>query len=203
MTEASILPSQGCHGPPALLARLGPAPGFGAEHDGEGLADLIARIVADKVAEAFGQPMLVENLLGAGGSVDAAETASRRMPTVLDSFPSTLLFIRSGRLIAIVVAAPARLTVLPNMPTFRKVDLEPVNHMGHYGLYGPKGLSCDVVDKIDAAARRTLDEQGVRKHIEDNGAFIGSGTPEQFGKQIKAELAVFRRVVVQQKVSLD
>jgi tripartite-type tricarboxylate transporter receptor subunit TctC len=83
------------------------------------------------------------------------------------------------------------------------VGLEVMNRTGYYGIYGPRGLPREVVDKVNAAVTKTLEDPAVRKRIEDIGAFVVAGTPEQFGEQIKAELAVFRRVVVQRKLSLD
>ena len=138
---------------------------------------------------------------GAGPAVQ--DTAAGRVPIILDGLPSTLPFIRSGQLVAIVVAAPSRLAILPNVPTFKEVGLKPLNRTGYFGIYGPKGLPREVVDKVNAAVRRTLENPTVRKRIEDIGAFVVAGTPEQFGEQIRAELAVFKRVVAQQKLSLD
>jgi tripartite-type tricarboxylate transporter receptor subunit TctC len=89
------------------------------------------------------------------------------------------------------------------VPTFKEVGLEPVNRMAYYGIYGPKGLPKDVVDKVNAAVRKTLELPDVRKRIEDTGSLIVANTPEQFAAQIKAEFDVYKGVVVKQKLSLD
>ena len=138
---------------------------------------------------------------GAGPALN--DTVAGQVPIIFDNLPSALPFIREGRLIPIVVAAPERLAVLPNVPTFKEVGLEPVNRMAFYGFVGPKGLSREVVDKISAAARRTLEDAAVRKRIEDTGSLIVANTPEQFAAQIRAEFEVYRQVVEKQKLTLD
>jgi tripartite-type tricarboxylate transporter receptor subunit TctC len=89
------------------------------------------------------------------------------------------------------------------VPTFKEVGLEPVNRMAYYGLLGPKGLPKDVVDKISAATRKTLEDPAVRKRIEDTGSLIIANTPEQFAAQIAAEFDVYKKVVEQQKLKLE
>ena len=138
---------------------------------------------------------------GAGPALN--DTVAGQVPIIFDNLPSALPFIREGRLIPIVVAAPERLAVLPNVPTFKEVGLEPVNRMAFYGFVGPKGLSREVVDKVSAAARRTLEDAAVRKRIEDTGSLIVANTPEQFAAQIRSEFEVYRQVVEKQKLTLE
>ena len=138
---------------------------------------------------------------GAGPALN--DTIAGQVPMIFDNLPSALPFIQQGRLIAIVVAAPQRLAVLPNIPTFKEVGLEPVNRPAYYGIYGPKGLPRDVVDKVHAAVKKTLDDPAVKKRIEDTGSLIVANTPEQFAAQIAAEFDVYKKVVAAQKLTLE
>jgi tripartite-type tricarboxylate transporter receptor subunit TctC len=138
---------------------------------------------------------------GAGPALN--DVVAGQVPMIFDNLPSALPFIQQGRLIAIVVAAPQRLAVLPNIPTFKEVGLEPVNRPAFYGIHGPKGMPRDVVDKIHAAVKKTIDDPAVRKRIEDTGSIVIGNTPEQFAAQIVAEFEVYKKVVAAQKLTLD
>src|SRR5574343_1286731 len=138
---------------------------------------------------------------GAGPALN--DTVAGQVPIIFDNLPSALPFIQAGKLHAIVVAAPQRLTVLPNVPTFKDVGLEPVNRMAYYGILGPKGLPKDVVDKVSAGVKKALEEPAVRKRIEDTGSIIVANTPEQFAAQMKAEYEVYKKVVDTQKLKLS
>ena len=138
---------------------------------------------------------------GAGPALN--DTVSGQVPMTFDNLPSALPFIQNNRLVAIVVAAPQRLAQLPNVPTFKEVGLEPVNRMAFYGIYGPKGLPREVVDKVNAGVRKALEDPAVKKRIEDTGSIIIANTPEQFTAQIKAEFEVYQKVVESAKLKLD
>ncbi len=138
---------------------------------------------------------------GAGPALN--DTVAGQVPMIFDNLPSALPFIKDNRLVPIVVAAPQRLAVLPNVPTFKEIGLEPVNRMAYYGIYGPKGLPKDVIDKVNAGVRKALEDPAVRKRIEDTGSLIIANTPEQFAAQIKAEFDVYKKVVSEQKLTID
>lgn len=138
---------------------------------------------------------------GAGPALN--DTVGGQVPLIFDNLPSALPFINSNKLVPIVVAAPQRLSQLPNVPTFKEVGLEPVNRMAFYGIYGPKGLPKDVIDKINAGVKKVLEDPVVRKRIEDTGSLVVGNSPEQFAEQIKAEFDVYKKVVDSAKLRLD
>ncbi len=131
------------------------------------------------------------------------DVVAGQVPIIFDNLPSALPFIKAGKLVPIVIAAPQQLPQLPGVPTFKDVGLEPVNRMAYYGIVGPKGLPKEVVDKVNAAVRKALEDPAVRKRIEDTGSLVEAHTPEQFAAQIKAEFEVYKQVVVKQKLALD
>jgi len=138
---------------------------------------------------------------GAGPALN--DVVAGQVAIMFDNIPSALPFIQTGKLVPIVVSAPQRLAALPNVPTFKEVGLEPVNRMAYYGILGPKGLPKEVVDKINAGVKKSVEDPAVRKRIEDTGSLVVANTPEQFAAQIKAEYEVYKQVVVKQKLQLD
>jgi tripartite-type tricarboxylate transporter receptor subunit TctC len=138
---------------------------------------------------------------GAGPALN--DVVAGQVPIIWDNMPSALPFIKDGRLVPIVVMAPQRLAQLPNVPTFKEVGYEQANRMAYYGVLGPKGLPKDVIDKIAVAIKKTAELPDVKKRIEDTGSLMILNTPEQFAQQIQAEFDVYKKVVAQQKLTLE
>ena len=138
-----------------------------------------------------------------GGGPALNDTVAGQVPIIFDNLPSALPFIQQKRLVPIVVAAPQRLAALPDVPTFKEVGLEPVNRMAYYGIVGPKGLPKEVVDKVNAGVKKSLEDPAVRKRIEDTGSLVVANTPEQFEAQIKAEYEVYKKVVEVARLKLE
>ena len=131
------------------------------------------------------------------------DVVAGQVPIIMDNVPSSMPFLKSGKLVPIAVMAPQRMKELPDTPTFKELGLEPVNRLAYYGLLAPKGTPKEIVDKVYAAAKKSLEDPAVRKRIEDTGAIVVANTPDQFAQQIKDEFAVYKQVVAKQKLTLD
>ena len=147
--------------------------------------------------------VFVTHIPYSGAGPTLRDTVGGQVEIIFDNVPSALPHIKANRLVALAVAAPQRLAALPDVPTFKELGLEPVNRMAYYGILGPKGLPKEVVEKINSATRKALEDPAVRKRIEDTGSVVLGNTPEQFAQQMKDELTVYKKVVETAKLKLD
>lgn len=151
-----------------------------------------------------GQTGMVLTHIPYKGSAPALNDAvAGQVPFVFDNLPSALPFIKSGRLIPIVIAAPTRLAQLPNVPTFKEVGLENVNRTAFYGVYGPKGMPRDVVARLNAAVLKALADPGVKKQIEGTGSEIVGNSPDSFSREIAAEYEIYRKTAAKYKIAAE
>ena len=149
------------------------------------------------------QGVFVTHIPYSGAGPALRDTVGGQVEIIFDNVPSALPHIKAGRLIPLAVAAPQRMAAMPDVPTFKELGLEPVNRMAYYGIYGPKGLPREVVDKVNAAVRKSLEDPAVKKRIEDTGSFVVANSPEQFAVQMAEELAVYKKVVETAKLKLE
>ena len=161
----------------------------------------ITHLMMEMYKLSTGTDMMHVPYRGSGPALNDA--VAGQVPLIFDNLPSALPFIKEKRLVALVVAAPERVPAMPDVPTFKEVGLEPVNRMAYYGIVGPKNLPKEIVDKVNAATRKVLQDPAIRKRIEETGSIIQAGTPERFAQQMKEELAVYKDVVVKQKLTMD
>lgn len=138
---------------------------------------------------------------GSGPALNDA--VAGQVPFVFDNLPSALPFIKSGRLIPIVIASPTRVAQLPNVSTFKEVGMESVNRTAFYGLYGPKGLPRNVVDRVHAAVLKALADPIVKKQIEGTGSQLVGNSPEQFSREIAVEYEIYRQTAAKYKITSE
>jgi 2-methylaconitate cis-trans-isomerase PrpF/tripartite-type tricarboxylate transporter receptor subunit TctC len=126
-------------------------------------------------------------------------TTQFMFPSLFTAYPH----VKSGKLRAMAVAGPRRVSSLPDVPTLKEMGVEGVDVTQWYAIFAPAKTPKAIVDKLNKALKEVLSDKETIKRIEDHGADVESSTPEALGALVKSELVKWKRVVQQAKLTAD
>lgn len=111
--------------------------------------------------------------------------------------------LQSGKLRALAVASPRRLTQLPMVPTTAEAGLPGYEVSVWFGLVAPKGTPNDVVERLNSEVQKALTITEVREALSNQGFEPSGSSPEEFSTLIGAESARWSRAVGASGAKLD
>ena len=138
-----------------------------------------------------------------GSGPALTDTLAGQVDAQFDNLPSSLPFVKSGKLKALAVMSDKRVDSLPDVPTFAEVGLKDANNMAWYGIVAPSGTPKEIVERVRAAMVKTLNDPDTRRRLAEGGSIVDGGTSEQFTQKVQRELALRRDIVKKQKLTLD
>jgi tripartite-type tricarboxylate transporter receptor subunit TctC len=113
-----------------------------------------------------------------------------------DTMPPVLEHIKGGKIRALAISTPKRLSQLPELPTFEEKGIKGFDVTNWYSMMGPKGLPADMVARMDDAVKKAMAEPAIRATLEAQGIqFGGANSPAEFDKFLRAENAKYARLV--------
>ncbi|RZI63733.1 MAG: tripartite tricarboxylate transporter substrate binding protein [Variovorax sp.] len=120
-----------------------------------------------------------------------------------DNLPSTINFVRSGKVRAIAVTTPQRWPGAPEIPTVAESGLPGYEVSGWFGLLAPAGTPPAVLATIQQALAEAVKQPDINKQMLELGAQPVANTPDAFAKLVQADVAKWRDVVKTTGVKLD
>jgi len=130
-----------------------------------------------------------------GSGTGAPALAAGEVPIMFDAVAGHQAFIKSGRVRALAVTSAARVSAFPDIPTMKELGLARVDGLVWYGLLAPAGTPKNIIAKLNAESNRVLAMQDVKDRLTAASIETAGGTPEEFGKFIRAELDKWGPVV--------
>jgi len=113
---------------------------------------------------------------------------------LFDNLPSSLEYIKAGKLRALAVTTAMRSPALPDVPTV--ADTVPgYEASAWFGLGAPKGTPVEIIDKLNAAVNAGLADPKLKARLADLGGMMLPGAPADFGKVIAEETEKWAKVV--------
>ena len=129
-----------------------------------------------------------------GMAAAVADVVGGRVSMVSVGLPAIQAFINAGRLKAIAVMSPQRVTSLPNVQSVAE-SIPGFNVDLWFGLWAVANTPDPVIERIYAATLKILDDPDTRKRLTDTGMKIVPRTRAQFQSLIQSELEKWSGIV--------
>jgi tripartite-type tricarboxylate transporter receptor subunit TctC len=134
------------------------------------------------------------------GSAGATDLMGGQVHMMFEQMYAAMPSIKAGRLRALAITSKTRSPLAPDIPTMAEQGYPGVEVLNWQGVIGPKGMSAELISKLNAACNKALQDPDVKEKILSQGNEIGGGTPEQFAALIKAEAPRWAKVVRDAKI---
>ncbi|WP_157269530.1 Bug family tripartite tricarboxylate transporter substrate binding protein [Azohydromonas aeria] len=137
-----------------------------------------------------------------GASAAVTDLVGGQVQLSVQSLPSSIAFIKSGKLKVLGVVNEKRVAALPDVPTVGET-LKGFGSTPWYGFFAPAGTPKAVVNQLQAQVAKALEAPDVKEKLAAVGCEPFRSTPEQFAAQIKTELPQWAKIVKESGATID
>ncbi len=138
---------------------------------------------------------------GAGPAL--ADLLAGQVTMMVDNLPSSMAYIRSGKLRALAVTSKNRVAELPDVPTMQQSGFPNFEVTAWFALFVPAKTPKPVIDTLYAAVKRALETPESKQRWKDLGGWAVGDTPANTKKFIAAEKTKWEQVVSQAKIESE
>jgi len=129
-----------------------------------------------------------------GGGPALADLLGGQIQLMLENIPSTLPFVKSGKLRVLAVTSKKRSPAVPDVPTLDEAALKGYELTGWNGLFVPRGTPRAIVNQLHAETVKALAAADVKERLAAMSAEPGGESAETFAVFIKAEIRKWAKI---------
>jgi tripartite-type tricarboxylate transporter receptor subunit TctC len=118
------------------------------------------------------------------------------------SMPSSITYIRAGKLRALAVTTATRSEALPDLPTVSEF-VPGYEASGWYGIGAPRNSPTEIVDKLNNEINAALADPNMKARLADLGCTALAGSPADFGKLVADETEKWGNVIRALNIKAD
>jgi tripartite-type tricarboxylate transporter receptor subunit TctC len=119
------------------------------------------------------------------------------------SIPATLPQLAERRVRVLAVTGDRRIAQLPDVPSWQEQGVADANVVNYWGIVAPVGTPQEVVAKLNAATQKVLAQPDVKARLEREGAELIAGPPERLGGVIERDLAGWKKLIADAKLTFE
>ncbi len=135
---------------------------------------------------------------GGGGPAAAGLLAGETMIS-MNIPPEGLSNVEAGQLRALATMSPERLPQIPNVPTTREAGVDAIYFQSR-GVVTHKDTPDEIVQRLHDIYKQCIEDPEVQKKFYDMVISVTYAGPEEYGKEIVEEDAMFEKIIKQYKI---
>jgi len=129
-----------------------------------------------------------------GGGPAANDLIAGQVQVMTGTLMSTLPFVKANRLRALGVTSARRSQAAPDIPAVGET-VPGYDFSNWHGVLAPRGTPTPIIDRLSVEIRKVLQSTDVRERLASQGADPVLGSPEDFTKLIRAEIAKYQQLI--------
>ena len=137
-----------------------------------------------------------------GAAAAVTDLVAGQVQVSVQSLPSSIAFIKNGKINVLGVVNPKRIAALPDSPTIGET-LKGFGTTPWYGLFAPAGTPKAIVAQLNAEIAKALESKDVQERLAGVGCEPYKSTTEQFSSLIRADLVRWAGIVKSSGASID
>ena len=137
-----------------------------------------------------------------GGSDMFIALISGQVQVLFGLIPSTIEFVRAGRLRALAITSAKRLSVLPDVPSVSEF-VPGYEATSWQGLGAPRNTPREIIDRLNVEIREALAEPKLQARLADLGGTVFNLSPTEFGTFIANETEKWGKVIRAANISVE
>jgi tripartite-type tricarboxylate transporter receptor subunit TctC len=138
-----------------------------------------------------------------GGAAAIRAVVSNESNVIFNGATATQPFVVQGQLKGLAVSGDTRMTALPNLPSFKELNLPAVDSGTWQGIHTSKGTPPAMVSRLNAEFRKVLAMPDIAAKIGELGGEVKAGAPEDMSKWMAQAIIDWGKVVQDADIKLD
>jgi tripartite-type tricarboxylate transporter receptor subunit TctC len=123
--------------------------------------------------------------------------------TMCETVPASLQLIKGGKLRALAVTTPQRISQLPDVPTAAEAGMPGIEVSSLFGVMAPAGTPPAIIARLNAELQKILATPEAQEQMLQQGAYAVQMTPEQSAVRLRQEIDQWAKVIREAKIKAE